>query len=187
MPRAGAAYRYAHRLLSRADDLVSESFLAIYRQVTSTEKGPRYAFGSSLKAVIRNLAIKWNREAERVLSTEHLDRADPRDGLSQVEQQSESAEVISAFRELPARWHRVLWLAEVDDRSRPEIAKELGIRPDAVSAVQRRALRGLVPLHRPCPRRGRWGTGARFPRARARRPRARVRGIPPRTARRTGR
>lgn len=141
---SGAAYRYAHRLFpSRADDLVSESFLAIYQQVTATDKGPRYAFRSYLKAVIRNLAIKWNREAERVLSAEDLDQVDPHDGLSRLEKQSDSAEVISAFRELPERWQRVLWLAEVDDRSRPEIAKELGIRPNAVSALQRRARTGL--------------------------------------------
>lgn len=139
-----AARRYAYRLFpARADDLVSESFLAIYQQVTTTDKGPQFAFRSYLKTVIRNTAIAWRKDAERVLTSDDLDQVELRDGLSAVEQQSSSADVLAAFHALPERWQRVLWLAEVDDVDRPEIAKQLGIKPNAVSALQRRARTGL--------------------------------------------
>lgn len=139
-----AAYRYAYRVFpSRADDLVSDSFLAIYQQVTATGKGPEFAFRSYLKAVIRNTSIRWRKEDERVIASDDVDRVDPEDGLSIVEQEANSADVAAAFQELPERWQRVLWLAEVAEAGRPEIARELGIKPNAVSALQRRARTGL--------------------------------------------
>ncbi|MFF3027504.1 sigma-70 family RNA polymerase sigma factor [Microbacterium sp. NPDC057944] len=140
----GAALRQASRLLpSRAEDLVSEAFLAIYQQVTTTDKGPEFAFRSYLKAVIRNIAIRWRTEAYRVDDTADADRIDFRDALSLVEREADANELLGAFQELPERWQRVLWLAEVADVARPEIAKELGIKPNAVSALHRRARSGL--------------------------------------------
>lgn len=141
---ADAARRYAYRLFpARADDLVSESFLAIYQQVTTTDKGPQFAFRSYLKTVIRNTAISWRKDAERVLTSDDIDQVELYDGLSALEQQANSADVLAAFQALPERWQRVLWLAEVDEVDRPEIAHELGIKPNAVSALQRRARTGL--------------------------------------------
>lgn len=141
---AEAAHRYAYRLFpARADDLVSESFLTIYQQVTTTDRGPQFAFRSYLKTVIRNTAIAWRKDAARVLTSDDVDQLELRDGLSVLEQQASSADVLAAFQALPERWQRVLWLAEVDDVDRPEIAEELGIKPNAVSALQRRARTGL--------------------------------------------
>jgi RNA polymerase sigma factor (sigma-70 family) len=141
---ADAARRYAYRLFpARADDLVSESFLAIYQQVTTTDKGPQFAFRSYLKTVIRNTAIAWRKDAERVLTSDDIDQVELHDGLSALEQQANAADVLAAFQALPERWQRVLWLAEVDEVDRPEIAQELGIKPNAVSALQRRARTGL--------------------------------------------
>lgn len=140
----GAALRQASRLLpSRAEDLVSEAFLAIYQQVTTSDKGPEFAFRSYLKAVIRNIAIRWRTEAYRVDDSVDADRIDFRDALSLVEREADANELLGAFQELPERWQRVLWLSEVADVARPEIAKQLGIKPNAVSALQRRARSGL--------------------------------------------
>ena len=139
-----AALRYAgHLYPSRAEDLVSESFLAIYQQVRTSQKGPEFAFRLYLRSVIRNTSIRWRRDAARVLDAEDLDEADPRDGLRHVERESDSAEVLAAFGALPDRWQRVLWLSEVDQARRPEIARALGIKPNAVSALQRRARAGM--------------------------------------------
>jgi RNA polymerase sigma factor (sigma-70 family) len=139
-----AGLRYARRVLPRqAEDLVAESFLAIYRQVTATPKGPRFAFRSYLKAVIRNTAIRWSKDTDHLVDREDVDHIEPRDGLTWVEQDSESAEVLAAFQELPERWQRVLWLTEVAETPRPEIARELGMKPNAVSALHRRARAGL--------------------------------------------
>ncbi|MDQ0644564.1 sigma-70 family RNA polymerase sigma factor [Microbacterium murale] len=139
-----AALRYAGRLSpSRAEDLVSESFLAIYQQVTTTPKGPQFAFRSYLKAVMRNTAIRWSKDASQVVDAVDVEQIDHRDALSVVETASAASELLSAFQELPERWQRVLWLAEVAEVGRPQIAEELGIKPNAVSALQRRARAGL--------------------------------------------
>ena len=139
-----AAQRYAHRLApTRADDLVSESFLAIYQQVTTTDAGPQFAFRSYLKTVIRNTSIRWSKEAEQVLIIDELDAVDERDALSIAETDSNAGDVLAALQALPERWQRVLWLAEVAEAGRPEIARELKIKPNAVSALQRRARTGL--------------------------------------------
>ncbi|MFK3677999.1 sigma-70 family RNA polymerase sigma factor [Microbacterium sp. NPDC090218] len=140
----GAALRYAHRLSpAHAEDLASEALLAVYQQVTTTSAGPDFAFRSYLKAVIRNTAIRWRKEAEHVDDTVDPDRADFRDALSLVERESNAQQLLGAFQELPERWQRVLWLTEVAEVPRPEIARELGIKPNAVSALQRRARTGL--------------------------------------------
>ncbi|MFC4139922.1 MULTISPECIES: sigma-70 family RNA polymerase sigma factor [unclassified Microbacterium] len=140
----GAALRYAGRLYpSRAEDLVSESFLAVYQQVTTTSKGPAFAFRSYLKAVMRNTSIRWRKESEPLIDTEHVDRVDSRDALTLIERESDAADLLGAFQELPERWQRVLWLSEVAAVPRPDIARELGIEPNAVSALHRRARSGL--------------------------------------------
>ncbi|WP_350351558.1 sigma-70 family RNA polymerase sigma factor [Microbacterium sp. A8/3-1] len=140
----GAALRYAHRLFpSHAEDLASEALLAVYQQVTTTSTGPDFAFRSYLKAVIRNTAIRWRKEADRIDDTVEADRPHFRDALHLVERESNAQQLLGAFQELPERWQRVLWLTEVADVPRPEIARELGIKPNAVSALQRRARSGL--------------------------------------------
>ncbi|MBO9626783.1 MAG: sigma-70 family RNA polymerase sigma factor [Microbacterium sp.] len=140
----GAALRYASRLFpSRAEDLASEAFLAVYQQVTTSSNGPEFAFRSYLKAVIRNIAVRWRKDADHVDDTVEADRVDTRDALSLVAREADAGELLGAFLDLPERWQRVLWLAEVADVARPDIARELGIKPNAVSALQRRARSGL--------------------------------------------
>lgn len=139
-----AALRYAHRLLpSRTEDLVSESFLAVFQQVTTTDAGPQFAFRSYLKSVIRNLAIRWRREAEQLLDLGEVEQIDQRDALSIAESHGDAVDILAALEALPERWQRVLWLSEVADVGRQEIARELGIKPNAVSQLQRRARAGL--------------------------------------------
>jgi DNA-directed RNA polymerase specialized sigma24 family protein len=93
--------RYARRLFpSRAEDLVSESFLSIYQQVGVAGTGPESVFRPYLKAVIRNTAAHWRRDAARLVDTEDLEPVDHRDRLSRVEQ-AESAEILATFGEAP--------------------------------------------------------------------------------------
>lgn len=140
----GAAYRLAERLYpSRAEDLVSESFLAVYQQVTMTSKGPQFAFRSYLKTVMRNTAMRWSKDASQVVDAVDVEQVDHRDALSVVETEANASDLLAAFQELPERWQQVLWLAEVAEVGRPQIADELGIKPNAVSALQRRARAGL--------------------------------------------
>jgi DNA-directed RNA polymerase specialized sigma24 family protein len=52
-------------------------------------------------------------------------------------------DVERAFRGLPVRWQRVLWQLEVEGRRPRELAVELGMTPNAVSALGKRARAGL--------------------------------------------
>lgn len=141
---SGAARRLAKRIHpSRAEDLVSESFLAIYTQVITTDAGPTFAFRPYLKAVMRNTAMRWRKDDENTIDAPDAEQIDHRDALSIAEADGSAAEVLAALQELPERWQRVLWLAEVVETPRPAIARELGIKPNAVSALQRRARLGL--------------------------------------------
>lgn len=139
-----SALRVARRLNpDRAEDLVSESFLAVYHQVTVTGNGPETAFRPYLFATIRNTAIRWGREANLVESDPDVDEIDFEDGLSVLEDEARATEVLEAFEALPERWQRVLWLTEVEEAKRADIASEFGIKPNAVSALYRRARTGL--------------------------------------------
>ncbi|MFZ4892929.1 sigma-70 family RNA polymerase sigma factor [Plantibacter sp. Mn2098] len=140
----GVARRVAARLVpSQADDLVSESFLAVYDQIRTRGKGPTESFRPYLFAVMRNTSARWYREGSRIAYEPEVDGVVEHDGLQRMEQEYDATVVLTAFRALPERWQRVLWLVDVDDAKRPAIAAELGIRPNAVSVLYRRARTGL--------------------------------------------
>lgn len=139
-----AALRVAHRLYpSRAEDLASESFLAVYQQITVAGNGPSSAFRAYLFTTMRNTAIRWAKEGNSYDTVAEIERIDPRDGLSVLEEDVSSAELLAAFQALPERWQRALWLSEVENVPRPQIAEEFGIRPNAVSQLLGRARAGL--------------------------------------------
>jgi RNA polymerase sigma factor (sigma-70 family) len=139
-----AALRVARRLYpSRAEDLASESFLAVYQQVTVAGNGPRSAFRAYLFTTMRNTAVRWAKESDNYDTVAEIERIDPRDGLSVLEEDAASAELLAAFQALPERWQRALWLSEVENVARPQIAEEFGIRPNAVSQLLARARAGL--------------------------------------------
>ncbi|WP_119695823.1 RNA polymerase sigma factor [Microbacterium halotolerans] len=140
----GAALRLGHRLApGRGEDLASEAFLAVYRQVTTTASGPTSAFRAYLFTVMRNTAKKWRLEQQSIDVFADIEQVDEDDALKIVEEQAEASELLDAFRALPERWQRVLWLVEVEGAKRAAIAADLGIRPNAVSSLQRRARAGL--------------------------------------------
>ncbi|MGJ0202789.1 sigma-70 family RNA polymerase sigma factor [Leucobacter sp. gxy201] len=126
-----------------AEDLASESFLAVYRQVAIEQKGPESAFRPYLLTTMRNLAIKWGRAGKLVDTDPDIDGVDDSDPLSQLSDEAEAGEMLAAFNDLPERWQRVLWLSEVEQVPRAEIAAEFGISRNAVSALAKRAKSGL--------------------------------------------
>lgn len=127
----------------QAEDLVSESFLAAYNQIVNRGNGPESTFRAYLFTTMRNTASRW-RQAGRLVDTDpDLDSIELEDGLSWVEDRAEAAELLAAFKDLPERWQRVLWLSEVEEAGRGAIAAELGIKPNAVSALLKRAKQGL--------------------------------------------
>lgn len=139
-----AALRQARRVLpGHAEDLASEAFLALYKQMTTTDGGPQSAFRAYLFTSIRNLAQRWTERDSRVSNGIDFDVVSERDGLRYVEEESTASDMLAAFNDLPDRWQRVLWLSEIESAERSAIARELGIKPNAVSQLLRRARAGL--------------------------------------------
>ncbi|MFJ6530949.1 sigma-70 family RNA polymerase sigma factor [Microbacterium sp. NPDC091662] len=140
----GAAVRVARRWApTQADDLVSEAFLTVYEQIRHRGAGPTEAFRGYLFAVIRNIAARWYREGSRLIQDPDVDLIVEDDALQELERADDRAMLLHAFQELPSRWQRILWLTDVENAARPMIAGELGIPPNAVSSLHRRARHGL--------------------------------------------
>ncbi|MFT8637887.1 MAG: sigma-70 family RNA polymerase sigma factor [Pseudoclavibacter sp.] len=140
-----AALRLARRIMpSRADDLAAESFLAVYTQVHEKGNGPQKAFRAYLFTTMRNLAIRWGKDSRLVISVPEPEMFDELEASkTDSEDRAEADSLLAAFTALPSRWQRVLWMLEVDRLGRAAVATELGIRPNAVSALYRRARYGL--------------------------------------------
>ncbi|MGH3691069.1 MAG: sigma-70 family RNA polymerase sigma factor [Microbacterium sp.] len=128
---------------TQADDLVSEAFLTVYDQIRHQGKGPTSAFRAYLFAVIRNIAARWHREGTRLVNDPEADVVIEETPLRELVRSDDRAMLLHAFRALPPRWQRILWLTDVEDAARPVIASELGVRPNAVSSLHRRARNGL--------------------------------------------
>jgi len=139
-----AALRVARRLAPNdAEDLVSEAFLAVHRRIVGRDDGAIDDFRAYLLAIVRNNAAKLHRDAARLPIDDDGEPVDERDGLALVEDEDGARTVLSAFKALPDRWQRMLWLAEVERAKRTEIAAHFGLRPNAVSVLHRRAKDGL--------------------------------------------
>lgn len=139
-----AALRVARRIApDQAEDLASESFLAVYQQIAVKRGGPDSAFRAYLFTSMRNLALTWQRDGRQVDLSPEVDEVRDEDGLTTLEEKAVVGQLLSAFQSLPERWQQVLWLSEVEEMPRPAIARVLHIKPNAVSALHRRAKAGL--------------------------------------------
>ncbi|MBT2533581.1 sigma-70 family RNA polymerase sigma factor [Arthrobacter sp. ISL-48] len=126
-----------------AEDLVSHSFVKILSALKEG-KGPVGPFRPYLYRVIRTSAADhWNRTSKEqpVASIPEAVCEDP--GLARVEEAAECGLAACAFASLPARWQEVLRLLDIQGLRPREAAPVLGIEPNAVSALARRARRGL--------------------------------------------
>lgn len=140
----GAALRQARRLTPhQPEDLAAEAFTTVLHQITVAGGGPDQNFRAYLFTVMRNLAIRWNRENRLILPLGESHDSVVDDGADRVIGDEDSQVVLRAFRTLPRRWQEVLWLAEVDEEPRPAIASRFAMSPNSVSALLRRARHGL--------------------------------------------
>jgi RNA polymerase sigma factor (sigma-70 family) len=133
----------AHAISPRldTDDLVSEAFVAILSAIRSGG-GPRGPFRPYMYAAIRNTAASWGRKPRDVqIDTfddfPHLTSEDPSEEISH------RMHVASVLHTLPPRWRTLLWYLEVEGMKPREVAPLLGLSPNAVSALRRRARAGL--------------------------------------------
>lgn len=142
---AEAGRRYARRVTSSfdADDLVAESFVTILTTLRNG-RGPSAEFRPYLFVTIRNLARRWGRARQEVpLDVMEDLEAEDSDVSDIVLHDIDASATVRAFRSLPHRWQRVLWLLEIEHLSIAEVAMLMGLSPNSVSSLAFRAREGL--------------------------------------------
>ncbi len=138
------AVRVARGTTNRLDpeDLTAEAFSRTWRTIQGGG-GPRRDLGPYLHTTIRNLAATWGRRSREVpTDDEVLELASGE--VSFDEAMADHELVTDAFRTLPKRWQSVLWRVEVEGQSAAEVARDLGLTPNAASVLTRRAREGLA-------------------------------------------
>lgn len=120
-------------LAGEADDVVSEVFARVLAQIR-LGRGPSTSFRAYLLTAIRHEAVrraKVERRCEPV--------ADLEPWVGPFEPPDVDDRMRAAYAALPERWQRALWQLEVEGRTPQELAPELGLSANAVSALGYRA------------------------------------------------
>ena len=144
-PAALAAARRTSRQPRDAEELASDAFSNMLAAFSSGG-GPTGSVRAYLLTSVRNLAVTRSRRASssEVLSDDVAVFEDgtraPADPMSR---QTEISMMRQAFAALPRRWQVILWRTAVDHDRNIEIGHDLGISPNAVAALAKRARRGL--------------------------------------------
>jgi RNA polymerase sigma factor (sigma-70 family) len=120
-----------------ADDVVAEVFVGVLVQIRAG-RGPTTSFRAYLLTGVRH-------EAGRRAATRR--RCEPVADLEpwsvDVAPSDADEHLREAYATLPSRWRRALWQLEVEGRRPRELADELGLTPNAVSALGCRARAAL--------------------------------------------
>jgi RNA polymerase sigma factor (sigma-70 family) len=136
---AAVARRVASRAgpFGEADDVVAEVFACVLDQLRSG-RGPTKSFRAYLLTAVRHEAARRSMMARR---------CEPVADLEPWSAASTSTEADDRIREayatLPERWRRTLWQLDVEGRRPRELAVELGLTANAVSALGYRARAAL--------------------------------------------
>jgi RNA polymerase sigma factor (sigma-70 family) len=139
-----AARRYA-RQPRDAEEMASDAFTGMLSAMSSGG-GPTGSVRAYLLTSVRNQATSRARRSSssEVITDEVgvLDRPmpGPRDPVART---VELRMVREAFAMLPSRWQVVLWRSAVDHDSNIAIGEDLGMSPNAVAALAKRARFGL--------------------------------------------
>jgi RNA polymerase sigma factor (sigma-70 family) len=143
---AAVATAYARRLVRQSadeHDVVADAFLRVLG-ILSRGRGPRDSFRPYLLRAVRNAAYDRTRAERRLELTGEitaLEGAEPfRD--TAVER-FDREQVVRAFRELPVRWQKVLWLTLIDELPVEVAAAHLSINPNSLTSLAYRAREGL--------------------------------------------
>lgn len=141
---APAALLIARRLaFSDAEDMVAQAFEEIWEQL-GRGLGPRTHFRAYLFTTVRNMSAReYRRKVQSIEAhAQTVDFANPGAG-DDYERAVAARQAFTVFLELPERWQICMWLLEVEGFPRVQVAEHLGITPNAVSVLLRRAREGL--------------------------------------------
>lgn len=128
---------------SDMDDVAGEAFASVF-QALVVGRGPVDSFRAYLLTAVRRTAHRRNVQARRNGFLSDVSQRDGDEGyIDPYLNALETSSLIEAFRSLPARWQRVLWLSEVETMKPAAVAPIMGLAPNSVSALLIRARKGL--------------------------------------------
>lgn len=137
------ALRFAQRLSYRsghrsAEDIVSE---AIRRVLTALDggNGPIVGFREYLFTAVRSVSMSPPRSEHHEAPSESLLAGE----MPAADESLDGLVVREAFDSLPARWRTALWTVTVTGMKPIELAPLLGLSPNAVAALVKRAREAL--------------------------------------------
>ncbi|MEJ7633705.1 sigma-70 family RNA polymerase sigma factor [Aeromicrobium sp.] len=130
---------------SDVDDVVAEAFAATLDQLRHG-RGPTTSVRGYLLTALRHEAGRRAAGHRRLVLVEDVETYDC--VVERVDTAFDHEDVTTAYRALPARWQFVLWQLEVEGRRPQDLAGELGLTPNAVSALGLRARAGLRKAYR---------------------------------------
>jgi RNA polymerase sigma factor (sigma-70 family) len=124
------------------DDLVSESFVKIYKAVNAGN-GPTAGFRPYLLSTVRNLAVDWSK-ARREVPLENMALfEDTKFSESSMNDDFDKSLTVRAFEALPKRWQEVIWYTEIERMPPQQLAPILGVSANSIAALAYRAREGL--------------------------------------------
>ena len=125
-----------------AEDMVAEAFCRVLTALLAGG-GPSESFRGYLLKTIGHLGAaaiaKARRESPSLEGELDLTVEEPDPVVADFEHRA----ALLAFQSLPTRWRTVLWYREVDDFKPSRIGPLIGLAPNAVSALAKRAREGL--------------------------------------------
>lgn len=130
---------------AEAEDITSEAFTRVLALLKSGG-GPRQFLRAYLVTAVSRLAADRANDLNRTQPQEpqeqgKLDRVQLFDDT--LVRQVDAAVVARAFASLPERWQEVLWYLEIEGYRPRQVASAVGMQPNAVSALGKRARDGL--------------------------------------------
>lgn len=140
-----SAHRLARYLGMReeAEDVVSESFAQVL-ELMQRGKGPKTSFRAYLFTTIRNDAARRAKARQKLVPTDDDSWIDTLVGLDMGQLDAfEVSAIRAAYDSLTERWRTVLWQVEIEQRRPQELATDLGLSPNGVSALAYRARSAL--------------------------------------------
>jgi RNA polymerase sigma factor (sigma-70 family) len=144
-PAALSTARRVARQPRDAEELAADAFSGMLAAL-STGGGPTGSVRAYLLTSVRNGVTTRARRANAsdILTDENAVLENAADvPFDPVATAGELSLMREAFATLPERWRHVLWRTAVDHDSNILVAEELGVSPNAVAALARRARQGL--------------------------------------------
>jgi RNA polymerase sigma factor (sigma-70 family) len=143
---AAVATAYARRLVRQSadeDDVVADAFLRVLG-ILSRGRGPQESFRPYLLRAVRNAAYDRTRAERRLELTGEVTVLEGAEPFRDTAVERFDRELVArAFRELPVRWQKVLWLTLIDELPVDVAAARLSINPNSLTSLAYRAREGL--------------------------------------------